>query len=267
MNQFESIQRQLAEIQAQLDQCATKEDIKEFKDTISKEKYYIPSTKISADELEQLLKKNHQRFKAAMCDVNLETKIEGELYADPIKFGAAKSPRELFEANEITVNQMRELIGINKTADGDVYLESIKGEYITLEQLKGNEPICVKNLTYDLTVIKANAIPATYMQPGISFKALDNAIKNELAAREAADKKLAKSVQEQEFKTVEQRKYDAVIADVTRSLRYDYHILITFIDVQKMVDFFIDKGVKRGELDPYLYAAKESVKFIENLNK
>ncbi|HDT5861311.1 TPA: hypothetical protein QHB43_001178 [Aeromonas hydrophila subsp. hydrophila] len=44
--------------------------------------------------------------------------------------------------------------------------------------------------------IKAGCIPTTHVQPGIPFKALDNAIKNERAAREAADEKLAKSIQD-----------------------------------------------------------------------
>ncbi|MEE7538864.1 hypothetical protein G8O18_14120 [Enterobacter kobei] len=134
---------------------------------------------------------------------------------------------EAVRQGKITLNQARELLNLPAVKDGDYYVAQDEKERVVSDEMN---------------------------------KALADIILKQ-------GQQNLKQIQELEFKTVEQRKYDAVIADVTRSLQYNYRILITFIDIQKMVDFFIDKGVKRGELDPYLYAAKESIKFIENLNK
>ena len=166
MNQFESIQRQLAEIQEQLDQCATKEDIKEFKDTISKElKPITVKTNISADDGYVVWNMNEDMPR-------IQEQLKEELQRNKHLFNAASL--------NVSLGNKEDLVAMCRYENGELKIN--------------NAMIGDLNAAF----IEANALPTTHVQPGISFNALVAAsIKDKQAFRKEANEKLKQSVQQE----------------------------------------------------------------------
>jgi len=298
MNQFESIQRQLAEIQEQLDQCATKEDIKEFKDM---NKPCIINLNEDFAFMEELMKKNQQRIKSLVVNadtgeiiqVNDNGHITGVgLESDPVKSSAASL--------NVSLGNKEDLVAICKHENSKLEL---------------NKDMIGK---LEAKTIKAGCIPTTHVQPGIPFKAaslditLDDKIRvvgeavrqGEITLNQAREllklpavkdgdlyaapldgvvsaepnkvladiilkqgEQILKQIQEQEFKTVEQRKYDAIVTNVEKELHWSNHTLYEVIDVPKLVNIYFERANDINEEDPYKYAECECLAFIKKLKK
>lgn len=125
---------------------------------------YIEVNSEDADKVRKLIREAKQK-------INEATKIEGELYADPIQFSAASLNINLGgEAHNICKLESGERVITNKDMIGELKAKSIK----------------------------AGCIPTTHVQPGISFNALVAAsIKNKQAFRKEANEKLKQSVQQE----------------------------------------------------------------------
>ncbi|MCX4071947.1 hypothetical protein [Aeromonas caviae] len=218
---------------------------------------YIEVDSEDANKVRKLLREAKQK-------INEATELKGELYADPIKFGA--------DALNVSLGNKEDLVAMCRYENGKLEInKDMIGEL-------------------EATSIKAGVIPTTsvktqsgnYVPAGMPFSMLDAAIENKQAFRKEANEKLKQTLAnsilkqgQQNLKQIQELKFkpenkegdirrDDIVTRITEELKQQGTAIARSIHVEAFVDMFIQVAeckVPAGQ--EYKYAEHQARKMIE----